>query len=267
MNPNVPDADLAPPQAVVEVAAGRPVQAVWANEAGGLTFQVGDEPARLFVKWTPPGSGIDLSAEMARLHWAGAFTPVPRVLDHGSDETGSWFATAGLPGRSAVFAPWKQDPATAVRAIGEGLRALHDTLPVDRCPFSWSALHRLADAHARAAAGHIDPQNWHDDHRALTTVDQALDLLTDIPPENELVVCHGDACAPNTLISDDGRWCAHVDLGALGVADRWADLAIATWSTEWNYGPGWQAPLLDAYGIDPDPDRISYYRLLWDLGP
>jgi len=49
--------------------------------------------------------------------------------------------------------------------------------------------------------------------------------------------------------------------------DRWADLAIATWSAGWNYGPGWERPLLDAYGVPPDPDRTRYYRLLWDLGP
>jgi len=24
---------------------------------------------------------------------------------------------------------------------------------------------------------------------------------------------------------------------------------------------------LAAYGVDPDPERTSYYRLLWDLGP
>ena len=84
---------------------------------------------------------------------------------------------------------------------------------------------------------------------------------------DEVVVCHGDACAPNTLITDDGRCSGHVDLGALGVADRWADLAIATWSTTWNYGPRWQVPLLDAYGIAPDAERTRYYRLLWDLGP
>jgi membrane-associated phospholipid phosphatase len=65
----------------------------------------------------------------------------------------------------------------------------------------------------------------------------------------------------------DGRWTGHVDLGSLGVADRWADLAIATWSTQWNYGPGFEAALLDAYGIHPDPERTAYYRLLWDLGP
>jgi kanamycin kinase len=81
------------------------------------------------------------------------------------------------------------------------------------------------------------------------------------------VVCHGDSCAPNTLLGPDGRWTGHVDLGALGVADRWADLAVATWSTEWNYGPGWTEPLLAAYGIAPDPARIAYFRLLWDLGP
>ena len=32
-------------------------------------------------------------------------------------------------------------------------------------------------------------------------------------------------------------------------------------------GPGWETPLLDAYGIAPDPERTRCYRLLWDLGP
>ncbi len=54
---------------------------------------------------------------------------------------------------------------------------------------------------------------------------------------------------------------------SLGTAGRWADLAIATWSSTWNYGPGWETPLLDAYGIPPDPGRTRYYRLLYDLAP
>ncbi len=80
-----------------------------------------------------------------------------------------------------------------------------------------------------------------------------------------MIVCHGDACAPNTLIDDLGSCSGHVDMGSLAIADRWADLSIATWSTRWNYGPGWETVLLDAYGIDADADRTSYYRLLWDL--
>jgi aminoglycoside phosphotransferase len=72
--------------------------------------------------------------------------------------------------------------------------------------------------------------------------------------------------APNTLVGDDGGCTGHVDLGDPGVGDRWADLAVATWSTEWNYGPGWERRLLDAYGVAPDPERTAYFRLLWDLG-
>lgn len=77
-------------------------------------------------------------------------------------------------------------------------------------------------------------------------------------------MCHGDACAPNTLIGHDGEWTAHVDLGALGVADRWADIAVAAMSTEWNYGPGWHDALIDAYGVTPDATRLAFYRELWN---
>jgi kanamycin kinase len=97
-------------------------------------------------------------------------------------------------------------------------------------------------------------------------VADALKLIVNTPPIDRQVVCHGDACAPNTLIGGDEKWSGHVDFGALGTADRWADLAVATWSTEWNYGPGWEATLLAAYGVEPDARRTKYYRLLWDLG-
>jgi aminoglycoside phosphotransferase len=246
--------------------AGKPLRLVWQNELGGLTFEVGAGADRSFVKWTPASNGIDLSAEAARLAWAGLFTPVPRLIGRGGDAAGSWIVTSALPGENAVADQWKAQPGTAVRAIGEGLRSLHDALPVSSCPFSWAAPDRLADVRRRAIAGGIDPATWHQVHRGLS-LDRAVALLADIPPVDRLVVCHGDACAPNTLLASDGRWSAHVDLGDLGVADRWADLSIATWSTQWNYGPGWERLLLDAYGVQEDANRIRYYRLLWELGP
>ena len=149
-------------------------------------------------------------------------------------------------------------------AIGRGLRALHDALPVADCPFGWTAELRVAEAHHRRPI--LDPAAWHAVHRGLT-VAKALQRIDRIPPDDRVVVCHGDSCAPNTLLDEDGRWSGHVDLGALGVGDRWADLAVATWSTEWNYGQGWERTLLDAYGVAPDEARTAYYRLLWDLGP
>jgi kanamycin kinase len=118
--------------------------------------------------------------------------------------------------------------------IGAGLRMLHDALPVDSCP-------------------------W------------VRDDFGDAPPADRLVVCHGDACAPNTLIdastAGEARCSGHVDLGALGVADRWADLAVAMLSLGWNYPSSRQRDLLAAYGVDGSSDlaavRIDYYQRRW----
>ncbi|WP_327290040.1 aminoglycoside 3'-phosphotransferase [Streptomyces sp. NBC_01198] len=244
-----PQGEVPVPAPIAERSGGRPVVPVWINRSGGVTFQLGAGEGRLFAKWAPAGSGVDLGAEAARLRWTVDFTPVPRVVDHGLDPAGGggWLVTEGLPGDSAVSPRWRADPKTAVRAVAEGLRALHDALPVDDCPFSWSVEHRRAKARAEG--------------------DSEVDLVLPAPPVDRLVVCHGDACAPNTLLNDDGSWRAHVDLGALGVADRWADLAVGAWSMGLNYGPGWDDTYFDAYGIAPDPERIAFYRRLGGVSP
>jgi aminoglycoside phosphotransferase len=254
------------PESVAVIAEGKPLRLVWENMLGGLTFEVGAEPERRFVKWSPKTACIDVGGEIVRLGWAGAHIVVPEVVSTGADDEGAWIVTRALPGDSAVSERWRADPTTAAVAIGRGLRAMHEGLPIEGCPFSWSAEGRVAEAHRRAALGLIDPKDWHKDHEGLD-LGAVLAHLSEIPPVDRLVVCHGDACSPNTLIADDGTCSGHTDLGALGVADRWADLAIATWSTVWNYGEGYEGLVLDAYGVEPDPARTAYYRLLWDLSP
>jgi kanamycin kinase len=168
---------------------------------------------------------------------------VPRLLDTGHDASGSWLLTAGLAGESAITDRWKAAPGHAVRTAATALRAFHDALPVQSCPYDWSVASRLADVRVAGCTA----------------------ALVDAPTVDRLVVCHGDACVPNTLIDDDGSPSGLVDLGSLGRADRWADLAVATWSTGWNYGPGWENEYLAAYGVEPDEERSRYYRALWDL--
>jgi kanamycin kinase len=257
-----PSEPVTVPAAVTAVADGAHPVPVWRNQLGGLTWQLGEGAQRRFVKWAPAGSGLSLAREAERLRWATRFTPVPVVLGHGGDDEGEWLLTAGLPGSSAVDPRWLADPRSAVQAIGAGLRALHGALPVPGCPFDWSVGARIAEVRPEL----LRPRQWSPEHAGLTVAD-VLARLADVPDVDRLVVCHGDACAPNTLVGGDGAWSGHVDLGSLGVADRWADLAVATWSTGWNYGPGWEGPLLDAYGVDPDRERMAYYRLLWDVGP
>lgn len=217
------------PPIVARLAGSHEVEPVWLNLAGGLTVRFADR----FLKWVPPGQS--LRPERERLEWAAPHHPVPGVLDYrsdddlGSDDDGDWMLTRAIDATSAVDEA--HDPRTAAVALGEGLRALHEHLPVDQCPFDWSA----------ASRGSLDA-----------------------PAVDQLVVAHGDACLPNTLLDRDGRWVAHVDLGSLGLADRWADLAVASASLDWNLGEGWQAEFFAAYGIERDEERIRFYRALWD---
>lgn len=229
------------PAVLAGVVGGRPVEPLWRNEIGGLTFRVDDGAGGLVAKWSPAG-GPDLRNEAARMRWARAWAVVPEVLGSGAGPSSdTWLLTRALPGTMAAAVPWRSNPAVAVRAIGESLRRWHDTLPVAGCPWSWGVEVRSAGFGPDAVAS-----------------------LGDVPPVDRAVVCHGDTCAPNLLLDDSGRPCGFVDLGSLGVADRWADLAVATLSTTWNYGPGWEAPLLEAYGIAPDPVRTAFYRRLWE---
>ena len=166
--------DTVVPDAVLALAHGRTVRAVWRNALGGLTFEIGQAAERVFVKWAPTDSGLNLGSEIARLQWAMAYTCVPRVLGNGGDDMGTWFTSEPLAGENALSARWRGDPAVVVRAIGEGLRALHDALPVDLCPFSWSLEERVADVERRAYANALAPERWHADHRHLS-IAQALE--------------------------------------------------------------------------------------------
>ncbi|WP_194420733.1 aminoglycoside 3'-phosphotransferase [Microbacterium abyssi] len=240
----IPTGEVVVPAQVRELARGADLTPVWHNDYGGITFRASGDFDPFYIKWGPRNLEFALRDEAERMRWAERWIHVPRVLDHGEDETHEWLLTAAIEGRSAVDPRWVADPATAVRAVGEGLRAMHDALRARECPWDWSVPGRIANAESRGI--------------------RVPSALRDAPPIDRLVVCHGDACCPNTLVGDDGRWIAHVDLALLGTADRWADIAVASMSTEWNYGPGWEDALIEAYGLEPDRERLAYYRDLWN---
>jgi kanamycin kinase len=221
------------PAIVSEIARDNAPELVWRNELGGLTFRVGDR----FVKWNPRSTGIDLRREAVRLGWISSRHPAPTVISAGSDATAQWIVTAALPGDCAVGDTWRARRPEAINAIATGLRAMH-AIPIDDFPAEWIS------------------QVW---------VGREPKSLGPRPSLDDPVLVHGDACAPNTLISLDGVWTGNVDFGDLGVGDRWADLAVASLSLDWNFGEGHQAEFFEAYGIKPDHDRIRYYRALWDL--
>lgn len=243
MTAGIPSSDLSIPDKVLELSHAEALEPVWRNELGGLTFRARGMDGARYIKWQPTRglsatklADVNLLVESEKLRWAGAYVPVPQIIESGSTDRYMWLVTQAINGVGAIDSQWKQDPETAVRAIATGLRCFHDALPLSSCPFQGSWF------------GGILPD--------------------DAPAQEDLVVCHGDPCVPNTLIDEHGNFAGHVDLSRLGVADRWSDLAIATYSISWavNFDHNYDALFFETYGIEPDDSRIRFYRELWDRG-
>ena len=74
----------------------------------------------------------------------------------------------------------------------------------------------------------------------------------DASPGNVLI--HGDYCLPNVLV-EDGRLSGLVDVGRAGLGDARDDLAAGVWTLHYNFGHGFAAEFLDAYGAPAMTDK------------
>lgn len=218
-----------------------------------------------FLKVTELGHHPTALDEQERLLWARSYLPVPDVIDAGTDESVDWLLTAALEGTDATKHALLSDPERLVPILARALLAFHSAAPVAECPFDFTMPAALEHVRRRVRDGVAEPTDLHPEHRHLT-LDQAFAEVERLAPDHEdLVVCHGDYCFPNVLLDDAGMVTGYVDIAELAVADRWCDIAIAAWSVTWNAGPGWEDLFYESYGVEPDPDRIACYRLLYDL--
>ncbi len=261
----IPSLPLLVPPAVEETYREWDWRVVWTLVPHTVTVRLTHPDGRLrYLKLAEASWYPSPSHEAPRMRWARRHLPVPLVVESGGTDGIEWLLTEALQGIDATDSRVSLAPPDLVPVLARGLGEFHRA-PVEDCPFVFDLDTALAHAERRAAAGLIDPgRDFHPEHRHLTVRD-ALNLLVRHRPRSEdLVVCHGDYCFPNILVAG-GRVAGFLDLGELGVADRWWDLAVATWSAEWNIGLGYEDLFLDAYGIEADPDRMRYYRLLYDV--
>ena len=87
------------------------------------------------------------------------------------------------------------------------------------------------------------------------------------------MLSHGDFCLPNIFINND-KISGFIDLGRIGIGDKWNDIALCYRSLKWNaqgrYGGNGYPKLnpdmlFDALEIEPNYEKIEYYTLLDEL--
>ena len=234
------------------------------HQGQSVMYRLASRDGIHYLKVVRRGWRPSAAEEMERTVWARSHLPVPRVLDHGATPENTWLLTEGIDGRDATNSAFREDISGLVHRLAGGLRRFHEA-PVEACPFQFRIADAISLVRHRFATHQIDAaRDFHPEFAALTVEAAVEQLVTSVPDGEDLVVCHGDYCVPNILLRGP-EVVGFVDLGELGVADRWWDLAVATWSITWNFGRGYEDQFLESYGATPDDARMRFYRLLYDL--
>jgi kanamycin kinase len=234
------------------------------HETKSVMYRLSHAGEVRFLKVVRNGLFPSAEAEAERTRWARDYIPVPEILDSGVTDDATWLLSAAIIGEDATSDRFRTDIPSLVQRLGAALRQFHG-IPAIACPFAFRLDDALAHARQRLRNGDIDSaRDFHPEHASLTPAAAVQRLLAMRPTSEDIVVCHGDFCAPNVLFRGSDL-AGFVDLGEMGTGDRWWDLAVATWSLTWNFGPGYEAMFLESYGADLDQGRLRFYRLLYDV--
>lgn len=249
------------PPELERLTSGRAWHENHVGEAGARVFRI---EGLGYLKFGTDRIAVDISAEQARLDWLQGRVPCPAILHYEADATRAWLLTSEMPGRMTEEV-LDADPDLAPRLAVElaaFLRRLH-ALPVGDCPFDATHPERLSAARQNIDAGLVDEDDF-DPEREGWSAEQVWDALqAELPARFERVVTHGDFSLGNIFVDDDLRVTGIIDLGRLGVADPYQDLAIL-WNCLEDYGHG--AALFAAYGVaEPDESRLRFHLMLDEL--
>jgi kanamycin kinase/aminoglycoside 3'-phosphotransferase-3 len=209
--------------------------------------------------------------EHTMLLWLEGKLPAPRCLFHALEEGTDYLLMTRIPGKMACDEVYmKRDKGRyVVRLMADALKRLWK-VDVGDCPVRHYVSKDVALARQAVAEGRADFEGG----EGFADAEELLAWLENNQPAREdLVFSHGDYCMPNVLF-EDGVLTGYIDLGNMGVADRWEDITMAYRSLCNNFSgvfggkvypdfdPDW---LFEELDIPYDEEKFRYYNLLHEL--
>lgn len=233
---------------------------VTGGESGDAVFR-GPDGARYAKRGRPD----QLVRERDRIQWLSAHgVPGPTVLDWRVDGDLAWLVTSAVRGVTAD-AVTEAELLLAWPSITDAVRALHE-LPA--CPFNRDLARMFALAQDVVGRGAVNPEFLPVEQQDTSPAELLARLAADVDrwrAREELVVCHGDLCLPNIVLEPGTfAFAGFVDLGRLGLADRYADISLLLANSRETWRDEQRAVAADEafarrYGITLDAPRQRFY--------
>ncbi|WP_374580378.1 APH(3')-I family aminoglycoside O-phosphotransferase [Pseudoduganella sp.] len=258
------NAGMAAPENMAAVLAAYEWRRNTVGQSGGAVYRLHGKAGApdLFLK---SGKGLvadDITDEMARLCWLSAYLPVPALVQFTRTADEAWLLMTAMPGETAyqILAHSPEQRSAVVAAIARFLRRIH-AIPTSACPFTSNHEYRLARAQERLNAGLVDEEDFDDERQGWSAVQVWDALQALLPLASDPVVTHGDYSLDNILIKD-GEVVACIDVGRVGIADRYQDIAIA-WNSLGEFGASLQEEFLQQYDVPSfDREKLDFHLML-----
>ena len=214
------------------------------------------------------------TADARILEWLAGKAPVPRVAAHEVMNGQDWLLMTRIRGEELCKPDVMNNPVLLLDCMAEALHTLW-SIPAEECPFEKKVADHLADAERAIRAGRLDFSDCEPETfgpGGFENPEELISWLKRHEPRQDRAVTHGDFCLPN-LFTDGKRFTGFIDVGNVGVCDRWMDLALGWRSLKHNsdghYGKIYPEidpdDLFRAAGVPKDEEKLRYYILLDEL--
>ena len=238
-----------------------------------------DSEVRIYDKYVlkiqPKSDETDNEHLMAR--WLEHKIPIPTILSYSTQDDLAYTLMTKMDGDMLCSQDNLAAPQRLIKAVAQGLKMLWK-IDVRECPYSTSRLdERLKAAEYNVINGLVDLDNVEPETfgpGGFKNPEELLAWLKNNCPEEDIVLTHGDFCLPNIFVKD-GCISGFIDLGKMGPADRWQDIAIAIRSLDHNFNGKYTGGkkifdfcpqmLIDELGVAWDEEKYRYYILLDEL--
>ena len=230
---------------------------------------------RHVIKIQPRSGETDQEAAIAA--WVGRRLPVPEILAYRVRDGMAFTLMSRAIGIMLCDPEYMRHPEKVIDIVARSMKMMW-TIDTAGCVCRESLLsERLKVAEYNVSHGLVDvddaePETFGPD--GFRNPAELLTWLKENRPPEDIVLTHGDLCLPN-IFADGNEITGLIDLGKMGPADRWQDIAIAIRSLKSNFYGAYSNPLyrydfrpemlLRALGVEMDEAKYRYYFLLDEL--
>ena len=200
--------------------------------------------------------------------WLQGRVPIPQVVEYCEIDQKLYVLMSRFKGKLFCDKEYLSQPKQLVKMVADALQKLW-SVDLLGSPGEVSRLeHRLEAAKCNVENGLIDFENVEPETfgvQGFADAEELLHWLQTNQPAEDVVLTHGDFCLNNVFAKGNDLG-GFIDIGKMGPADRWQDIAILLRDLKGYLADDFEPEmLLNELGIEMDEEKENYYRLLDEL--